>query len=492
MPKIIKNKFALLTEVFEQAPSFMAVLSGKDHIFELANPAYYQLISYRETLGKPVRDSLPEVVSQGYIALLDSVYQTGTPYIGKEMPVQFQLDPTASIDEHYVDFVFQARRNNEGEIIGIFVYGVDVTDLVRAREMREKRAEQMREQAFTFDTALSNIPDIIYILDLEARFTYGNKPLFDVFNMPAHEVIGKTFSELPYTPELAETLSNYVAEVVKTGKQIQDVTRYVTPLGREGYFEYIFNPVFDEQGEVKLIAGSTRDITERVRLDQQKDEFLSMVSHELKTPVTSLKAYTQILQRRFIREGQDVAAEHLGKMDAQINKLVVLINDLLDVGKVTSGKVPFHESPFPLDEMINEAIEEVQRTTDQHHIQFDTLCNRTIIGDRDRIGQVVINLLTNAIKYSPDAETVLVTTNTDDASVTVSVRDFGIGISAEHLPHLFERFYRAEHHNTVSGLGLGLAIASDIILRHNGTIWAESELGQGTTFFFTLPALPTE
>ncbi|MBA3825155.1 MAG: PAS domain-containing protein, partial [Ktedonobacterales bacterium] len=484
-------ELAILAEIFEQAPSFMAVLSGPTFVFEMVNKAYYQLVGHRDVLGKTVLVALPEVAGQQFIELLTGVYQTGVPFIGKELLLQMQFTPEAPLVDRFVDFVYQARRNADGEITGIFAHGVDVTDLVQARRKSEAQAEQLRQQAQVLDAVLTNIPDFIYTFDRSGRFSYTNKPLLDLLGLTLDDVIGKNFFELPYPHDLATTLQTQVSQVIRTGKQVHDETLYTSPGGLAGYYEYIFSPVFDSAGEVLMVAGATRNITERVRRAQQKDEFLGVVSHELKTPVTSLKVFAQVLQRRLTREGNTATAEQLLKMDNQINKLVILINDLLDVTRISSGKMQFRETDFAFDAVVAEAIDEVQQTTEGHRITHSGASNHSIHGDRDRIGQVLINLLINAIKFSPDAKEVVVTTTADATSVTLSVRDFGIGISAEQLPHLFERYYQgaAEHDATLPGLGLGLYISADIIKRHGGTLAVESQLGHGTTFSFTLPVV---
>jgi PAS domain S-box-containing protein len=467
----------------------MAILSGKEHIFELVNKSYYQLVGHRDILGKPIRIALPDVAGQGYFELLDGVFHTGEPVIGKEMKVQLQVTPAAQPEEHYVDFVYQARRDAAGAISGVFVHGVDVTDLVLARQESEARAQQIKQQAQAFDTTLTNILDFVYTFDREGRFTYSNKPLLDLLGISLEDIVGKSFYDLPYPEDLAATLQAYIAQVVATGQQVRDETPYISPTGKAGYYEYIFTPVFGDDGQVAVVAGSTRDITERIQQERQKDEFLGIVSHELKTPVTSIKAYTQILQKRLAREGNMSVAAHLARMDGQINKLIVLINDLLDVTKINNGKLQFNEADFAFDDVVVESIEEMQRTTEKHRILLEGATNQIIRGDKDRIGQALVNLLSNAVKYSPHADTILVRSSADDTQVTLCVQDFGMGISVEQQPFVFDRFYRAngEESGTVPGLGLGLYITSEIIKRHGGTIGVESETGRGATFCFTLP-----
>ncbi len=488
------NDRSLLTEVFEQAPAFMAVLSGKDHVFEMVNRAYSQLVGHRDIIGKPLRVALPEVVEQGFIELLNEVLQTGIPFEGTEMQVLLQQTPDGPTEVCYLNFVYQARRNTAGEIVGIFAHGIDVTELVLARQKSEEHARQLKEQAHTFDAMLTHIQDFVYLFDCDARFTYANKPLLELFGISLDDLIGKTFSELPYPEDLAQTLRAYVQRVVDTKQQIKDEGLYVSPNGVVGYYEYIFSPVLGADGQVVVVAGSTRDITERVHQERQKDEFLAIASHELKTPLTSLKAYAQVLQRQLEKVGQASAVAHLVKMDAQINRLIALINDLLDVTMLEGGTFQYHDADFALDTLIAETIEEVQRTTERQTISREGLTNATLYGDRVRIGQVLINLLTNAIKYAPEAERIVVRSTADGTTVTVRVQDFGMGISSERQIHVFERFYRAleTQYETVPGLGLGLYVSAEIIQRHGGRIWVESEQGKGATFCFTLPVQPPQ
>jgi signal transduction histidine kinase len=169
--------------------------------------------------------------------------------------------------------------------------------------------------------------------------------------------------------------------------------------------------------------------------------------------------------------------------------LTRLIDDLLDVTRIESGKLLFRPARFDLDALIAEVVDEAQRMTERHVIVQDLAASAPIVADRERIGQVLTNLLTNAIKYSPQADRIVVRTARDGENVVVSVQDFGIGIPKEQQPHIFERFYRVdgESRASYSGLGLGLYIAAEFVERHGGTIWAEGEEGSGTTVSFSLP-----
>jgi signal transduction histidine kinase len=227
--------------------------------------------------------------------------------------------------------------------------------------------------------------------------------------------------------------------------------------------------------------------------EARRTEFISMVVHELKTPITSLKGYSQLLGRRCERMGDAQGMQLATRMDQQVNRLTGLIDDLLDINRMEGNRLRLRESDFAFDELVEEVMADIQLTTEQHTLVKEGQTHATIRGDRERIGQVLTNLLTNAIKYAPASERIVVRLARDEQSVTASVQDFGPGIPAEQQERVFEPFYRIQgQETTASGLGLGLTIAANLIARHRGKIWVESEEGAGTTFSFTLPLAPRQ
>ncbi|GCE28589.1 hypothetical protein KDA_40730 [Dictyobacter alpinus] len=477
-----------LADVFERAPAFMAILRGKNHVFEMANTSYYQLVGHRDILGKSVLDALPEVEGQGYIELLDAVLATGKPFIGNEMKIGLQKVPDGEIEERYLNFVYEPLRSSNNAFVGIAAHGYDVTDQVVARQKVEQMALQIEQQAQTFDVTLAALKDFVYTFDTSGRFTYANNSLLELLGFTLAEIIGKNFHELPYPEELATLLQDQIEQVVLTGKPVKDEASFTSPAGIEGYYEYIFVPVFDNDKNVILVAGSTRDTTSRKQLESQKEDFMGIVSHELKTPVTSIKAFAQVLQKRFAKAGDESSAALLGKMDTQINKLTALIGDLLDVTKIEGGKLQFNEDYFAFDELVDNVVEAMQRTTNKHILEKQGTTQKIIYGDKDRIEQVMINFLTNAIKYSPRADKVIVKSSFELDHVVFSVQDFGVGIPKERQQQIFERFYRVSGNETIPGIGLGLYISAEIMKRQRGTIGVTSAEGQGSTFCFSLPA----
>lgn len=221
-------------------------------------------------------------------------------------------------------------------------------------------------------------------------------------------------------------------------------------------------------------------------LNDKKDEFIGLASHELKTPLTSISGYLQILARL---NDDEKSKKFIGKTLQQLKKLTTLVNDLLDVSKIEAGKLQLDISEFDLIEVINDTVELIAHSSARHRVIFKNeqkTCR--ISSDPRRIEQVLINLLTNAIKYSPNADEVQVLIDCGPQIIKVGVRDFGSGIAADKLPYIFSRFYRVDDANpNISGLGIGLYLSQEIITRLKGKLWAESVLGRGSTFWLELP-----
>jgi PAS domain S-box-containing protein len=230
------------------------------------------------------------------------------------------------------------------------------------------------------------------------------------------------------------------------------------------------------------------EVEERIEVDKKKDEFISIASHELKTPVTSLKAYTQILQSTFDDGNNPQAVEMLSKMDKQIDKLTKLIVDLLDVTKIDKGEMVFEMEEFDFNEMVKEIAEEMQRTTKTHKIILELNPCDPVRGDRNRVGQVIVNFISNAIKYSPGSDGIIIRTSCENNKVRLSVVDKGIGIPTGEQNHIFRRFFRVPGKSsyTFPGMGLGLFISAEIIKRHKGRIFFDSKEGAGSSFSFEI------
>jgi two-component system sensor histidine kinase VicK len=216
-----------------------------------------------------------------------------------------------------------------------------------------------------------------------------------------------------------------------------------------------------------------------------------MVSHELKTPLTSVVSYVQISKKRADQNKDSIASGMLERAGKQLSKMTRMINGFLNVSRLESGRIQIDHSPFDLALLMREVQEETLATIFSHAFEFEPAAEIWVNADRDKISQVFTNLISNAVKYSPAGSTVYIACQTIDNKAQISVRDEGMGISDADLPRLFERYYRVKEAviNHISGFGIGLYLCSELIKRHGGDIWAESETGKGSTFYFTLPIM---
>jgi PAS domain S-box-containing protein len=354
------------------------------------------------------------------------------------------------------------------------------------RDITEQK--HMMESQTQLASIVESSEDAILARTFDGTILSWNKGAEKIFGYKAEEVLGKNVNI--FVPPGREEEITKIHKITKEGQHLNHFeTIRMNKKGELVNVSISLSPVYNNAGEITGISAISRDITNRIQLERQKDDFIGIASHELKTPVTSVKAYTQVLMNRFAKKGDKTSVDLLAKMDTQIDKLNNLIGDLLDVTKIETGSMQFHQGYFDFNDLVEEIIEEMQRTTKNHSIELKLEKTKSVYGDRDRIGQVIMNLLSNAIKYSPDSKKIIVRSEFEKDSVTLCIQDFGVGIAKEKQDHVFERFFRVSgpQENTFPGMGLGLYISSEIIKRQGGRIWVESHKGKGSTFCFSLP-----
>lgn len=290
-------------------------------------------------------------------------------------------------------------------------------------------------------------------------------------------------------PEDRDRAAAEAHAIYESGKEGVSRFRWIAQNGKVFWVEAHSVVIKNRQGKPVGMRGITMDMSQSIELEQRKDDFIAMASHELKTPVTSLRVFTQVLRASIPHATYPRVGEYLHRMEKQISTLEELVSDLLDLSKIRAGKLALRKEKFHLQELLTEIIQNLQTTTVRHHIEQEGCASLEVYGDRNRIGQVLANLLTNAIKYSPDAERIHVRFYEQKQYVKIEVQDHGIGISAEHKEELFQRFYRIfdATDKTFPGLGMGLFISNEIVKRHNGKMAVRSTLGKGSTFSFTIP-----
>lgn len=399
--------------------------------------------------------------------------------------------------ETVMDYEVRVKRIQTGDV-RIWSYsgglvrddqGVVTMAMLTLRDItaHKEAEERVRASEERFRLLCDNAP-IGIAISRGIHNVYINQTLVNLFGYDSvAELLGISFLEL-VTPECREQIRTYVAQ--RERGEVAPVSYETTGLRKDhSTFTLAVDvgrmPLGDEIASITFMT----DITERKEAERHKDDFLSMASHELRTPITSVKAYTQLLQRMFEKEGKKEPALYLSKMDTQINKLTQLIVTLLDVTRLQANKLVFTDASFDFDTLVHDVVENIQRTTPRHSIVIDGSIKRSIVGDRERLGQVLRNLIGNAVKYSPRQEIVRVSLSSTFEQLTVHVQDFGIGIPRHQQAKVFERFYRVYENNdtTYPGLGIGLYMAREIIARHHGTLSVESVEGQGSIFSFSLP-----
>jgi signal transduction histidine kinase len=310
--------------------------------------------------------------------------------------------------------------------------------------------------------------------------------------------------------EVAETISGYskskdvpiiFLSAVNTDK------KFITKGYYSGGRDYVIKPVdvdilllkvktfdrlYQQAIELNKIQQELREEIEiRKIAESKKDEFISIASHELKTPLTSIKAYLQILKRSVDEDDKRALKDYIHRSQIQIEKLNNLVTDLLDVSQIESGKIKFNKKFFNFRTLLDSTVDIIKQTNESCNIIVSGDADIDVYGDEMRIEQVLINYLTNAIKYSPGIKEVHLHTYTSNNHLYVKVKDFGVGIPVEKQDEVFKKFYRAEDtSNRFQGLGIGLYICAEIIRRHDGNFGVESELGKGSEFYFSIPLSP--
>lgn len=382
--------------------------------------------------------------------------------------------------------------NSSGSLIGAVNTLVDITEQKSSEEKHAMLA-----------AIIESSVDAIISKTLKGIITSWNIGAEQIFGYSESEVIGKHISILIPPNRIQE--ENIIINNIKSGNRVEHFeTIRIAKNGREIPISLTVSPIKNSRGQIIGASKIARDITiqnearqklhlynkQLEKINSYKDEFIGMASHELKTPLTSVNLYLQMLQRS---ETNEQNKKFITQSVSQLNKLNCLVSDLLDVSKIQSGKLLLRPDSFEVNELIYEVAKIMQETNNSHAIEIkSSITNKKfIIADKHRLEQVMINLLTNAIKYSPNSDRVVINVIDKGEKIKVSVTDFGIGVPDDQQEKIFTRFYRIEELGpSYSGLGIGLYISSEIITSHGGHLWIESIPGMGSTFSFEIPVTP--
>lgn len=487
---------ALFEIIFQSIPNGITLYDNQGAII-FANKIgayYYGYSSSKDLLAaKDIVD-----IRKRFLERFTLEDEHGNPFTPANSPVERVLHGEDRAEATFRCFDREAQREfwalsqasavyDEQAQLAIVIDSItDITDQKRAEIALRKSEESLRFMA-------ESMPQKIFTATPNGDVDYFNQQWMEFTGLSFEQIRDWGWTQFIHPDDVAENVRRW-QHSLDTGEPFQFEHRFRRVDGVYRWHLSRALPMRDENGAIKMWIGSNTDIHEQKMAVVMRDDFVSMASHELKTPLTSLKGFNHVLKRHYIQQDDTEAVTYLGKIEKQVDKLTALITDLLDLSQLQHGELAYSYEVFDLYTLAQEAVENAQGTMPTHRIHLHGRDGVLVSGDRDRIGQVLTNLLNNAVKYSPRSKEVIVHVSRNDGEARVAVQDFGIGIDAEYQQHLFERFYRVTDPvaQTYPGLGIGLYVSNEIIRRHAGSLQVKSEKGKGSTFTFSLPLAPKE
>lgn len=318
--------------------------------------------------------------------------------------------------------------------------------------------------------------------------TFFNKKWLDYSGMSFEDLRDFGYHQMMH-PEEITLFQMQLTEAASKCIPLESEMRFKDINGNYRWHLNIASPILNENGEIVMWVGSTTDIHRIKEEEQRRTEFIGMVSHELKTPLTSMQAYIQLLFRKAEKQEDGFTAKVLEQTNKLVRKMSSMVNGFLNVSRYHDGRVNIEKHVINIADVFKDVKGEANLTFFTHIIKFETVSPAFIDADKDKIEQVVNNLLSNAVKYSPVGSNITVSCATLVDEVRVCVQDEGNGIKPEDQKKLFDLYYRVQEHQhySVGGFGIGLYLCAEIIKQHGGKIWVESDYGEGSKFYFSLP-----
>jgi two-component system phosphate regulon sensor histidine kinase PhoR len=336
-----------------------------------------------------------------------------------------------------------------------------------------------------FKFLADNIPVIIWTAGIDGKLDYVNRRWIEYTGFDIEESKTKQ-RELLHPDDMERSVMVWQTALKEKRKYEGEFRLKRTTDGTYRWHYAQAIPFRDEQGNITAWIGTNIDIDDQKKELEKKDEFIGVASHELKTPLTSLKGYIQLLE--FQDNLSEAAKIYVTKATSSVNKLQHLIDELLDASKIKAGKFKFQKQEFNLTQLVSLCVDDSTYMYPAYKIKNELQEDIMVFGNEERIEQVLMNLISNAVKYSPHKKEIIIRAEKNRHSAIVSIIDFGIGMLSSDQELVFERFYRANgHESTLPGLGMGLYISSEIIKEHNGEIQVKSKLNEGSVFSFSLP-----
>ncbi len=450
-------------------PNTLILIIDKNHRFITVEGDIMKRLGYNDDNyeGKHPADVLPP-----------GRYEVAKPLFERALAGEkFSVETKSFEGEDFVVHLMPLRDDKD-EIYGALVMSMDISYIKQAEEKGAKLA-----------AIIQSSDDAIISKTLNGIITSWNAAAQRMFGYTEEEIVGKSI--LTIIPEDRQEEEPLIIARLKNGERVEHFeTKRITKDKRIIDLSLTISPVKDSKGNIIGVSKIARDITSKKQEEVRKNDFIAIVSHELKTPLTSVKSYIQVLLAKAKKEGGDFTINALTRAEAQTNKMIYMINDFLNLARLEEGKIQLNKEPFELHPLMEDLATDAQFLAAGHIIKLKD-CEKIIVNaDGDKISQVMINLLSNAIKYSRKGSTVTIGCKKHNGSVKVYVSDEGVGINESDQKRLFERFYRVENEKmkTISGFGIGLYLVAEILKYHDSKIEVESKEGEGSTFWFELKA----
>ena len=468
-----------------QAPTAIAVVRGPELTFELASSRYLQLVGRTQVVGKTVHELFPEVSDQGVEDLLRSVMTTGVSYVGKEVVRKLDRRGTGVLDELICDFVYEPVRGPDGAIESVMIVATEVTEQVLARQRTEQARRDAERSEQRFQLLTEAIPQIVWSMAPDISEAYLSPRWYEYTGQPREQPLMDKLAgavhpaDFPLCCEVWAAATRDRAPWQMEYRLRRHDGEYRWHLGRSV-------PHFEADGSILRWYGTATDINDQRTAIRSRDDLLATVSHDLRGPLASITMAVEVLRMIGVADG----SRQLGAIERSAIRMEQLLRDLLDMASIESGHLSVEPAPCVVGAIVEEAVESIKSQAAAKGLELDTELTAPSIPihcDRGRVLQVFSNLLGNAVKFTPAKGRISIRAGSrDDRFVEFAISDTGPGIDADQLPFIFDRFWQAKA-TAKAGTGLGLAICKGIIQQHGGSIWAESQLGAGTTFYFTLP-----
>jgi PAS domain S-box-containing protein len=517
----------------------MNIFRGRDLIIEMANQPMYEIWSRTpaEALGKPLMQVFPELVGQPFPDMLKNIFDTAQAVEVSEIPVTIMMgDSTKNL---YINAKYVPLFGTDGQVESLVATIIDITESVTSRKFLEESEEELQsmneeltatiEEMAVINEELTATNEELYVTksDLEESIARLAESKIDLLKSEAMLRLSTTAAEIHtwevdlatneflssanlkdlfgYQSDEIMTLDRMNSQIIAAHKQ-RVIDEFQEALNETQKFDVEYMIVkandnksrwlrakgkilYNHHNQPTHFAGVLLDITDKKEDEIRKNDFIAMVSHELKTPLTSLKGYIQLLALKNKKNEDPFITNALANGEKQLQKMLSIIDGFLNVSEMDAGKIVLNKTVFYLDALVNEITTDLQQITSTHTLIIKACPPAVISADRNKVAQVINNFLSNAIKYSPAGTNIEIYYTLSPDTMQLSVKDHGQGIKQQDCKKLFERFYRVDNAETktIAGFGIGLYICSEIIKRHSGKIWVESEIGEGSTFCFSLP-----